>query len=83
MESVLAYFLGGFFLIGSAAITIYMLACTAWNIIKGEGLSGPVLSIADVAGVGIEGVNMVPAGEPNAPANANRRQKRLAKKIAA
>ena len=83
MESVVAYLMGAFFLGGSAAITVYMVVYTAWNIIRGEGLSGPALSIADVAGVGIEGVNLVSAGEPNPPANANGKQKRPAKKIAA
>ena len=79
MESSAASLMGGIFLIGSAGLTVYMLVHSVWNVIKGEGLSGPSVSIA---GVGIEGVDIVSAGEPTKPANANSKRASKSRKAA-
>ena len=79
MESTAAYLMGAIFLGGSAVLTVYMLARSIWNVAKGDGLSGPAVSIS---GVRIEGVNTVPAGEPSTPANANSKRASKRRKAA-
>lgn len=74
MESTFsaAYIMGAIFLLGSAGITVGMLAYSIWAMVSGKGLS-PATAVA--GGVSVEGVSIAAAGEPAAAANANRKRK--------
>ena len=71
---------GNYLILASAVAGVF---ATAYAIRYLFGGGRPAVAAMAIDGAGIEGISVLPAGEPAAPVNANRKQKKPKRKAAA